>query len=106
MTPETERLVIAMLRRIERNTLLIESQEIDNMMTQAELALALGAVADSQKTMNDQLVKAQAELIAAIQNAGNTTPAVDAALARLQAAVDAGKAVAQALDDMNPDPAP
>jgi hypothetical protein len=89
MTPETERILLATLRRIERNTLIIEAQEIDIMMTQAELAAALTAV-------SDQLAKATNEIVAALAAAGGTTPAVDAAVARLRAA-------AQALDDMNPD---
>jgi peptidoglycan hydrolase CwlO-like protein len=70
------------------------------MATQAEQAAKLSAVAD-------QLDKATAEILAAIQalkdaqaNAGNTTPEEDAATARLSTA-------AQALDDINPDaPAP
>jgi len=70
------------------------------MATQAELAAHLGKI-------GDQLDKAQAEIVAAIQalkdaiaNAGNTTPEIDAALARLDTS-------AQGLDDINPDqPAP
>ena len=66
------------------------------MMTQAELELALAAV-------KDQLVKASIEiqariaaLILAVEQAGATTPGVDAAVAGL-------KNVAQMLDDINPD---
>jgi hypothetical protein len=68
------------------------------IMTQAELAAHLTAV-------DDQLDKATAEILAAIQalkdalaNA-QTSPEVDAAVARLDAA-------AQALDDINPDTGP
>lgn len=58
-------------------------------MTQKELAEALQKV-------NEQLQKAIKEIVTAVQNAGNTTPEVDAALQALQNA-------AQALDDLNPD---
>lgn len=61
-------------------------------MTQAELATALGNVAD-------QLNKGIAEVVAAIAQSGNTTPATDAAVNRL-------KAAAQALDDLNADSPP
>jgi len=68
------------------------------MTTQAQLAALLA-------TISDQLEKASAELVAEIQtlsdavaNAGGTTPEVDASVARLQA-------IAQKLDDMNPDAA-
>ena len=69
------------------------------MATQEELAASLGAV-------KDQLTKASAEITTrigalsdALTAAGNTTPAVDAALASVQA-------IAQILDDINPDAAP
>lgn len=69
------------------------------MTTQAQLAIALAAI-------SAQLEKASAELVTEIQtltdavgNAGGTTPEVDASLARLQA-------IAQKLDDMNPDVPP
>lgn len=62
-------------------------------MNQTDLLQALNAV-------GDELQKATAEIVAAVSNAGSTTPEVDAAVARLQAA-------AKALDDLNPDaPAP
>lgn len=64
----------------------------DLEMTQAELKTALDA-------LGDQLVKATNEIVAAIAASGSTTPAVDAAVIRLQA-------VAQALDDLNPDAPP
>lgn len=59
------------------------------MATLADFTTALNGV-------NDQLQKALAEIQAEIANIGQSTPAMDAALARLQAA-------AQALDDLNPD---
>lgn len=69
------------------------------MATQAELAASLSAV-------GDQLDKAQAEILAEVQAlkdalaaAGATSPEVDAAVARVQAA-------AQSLDDVNPDVVP
>lgn len=62
------------------------------IMNQADLATALN-------NFGTQLEKALSELIAAIQNAGNTTPEVDAAVQRLQG-------VAQQLDDIVPDAPP
>ena len=59
------------------------------LMNQAELAVALSGVAD-------ELTKATAEIVAAIANAGTTTPEVDAAVAKLQG-------LAKALDDLNAD---
>ena len=58
-------------------------------MNQTELLTALTAV-------SDELAKATTEITTAIANSGTTTPEVDAAVARLQAA-------AKALDDLNPD---
>jgi hypothetical protein len=62
------------------------------MTDQTTLAATLSSIAD-------QLTKATAEIVAAIAAAGNTTPAVDAAVAKLQG-------LAQALDDLNPDAPP
>ena len=66
------------------------------MANQAELEVSLAAI-------KDQLVKASIEiqariaaLILAVEQAGATTPGVDAAVAGL-------KNVAQMLDDINPD---
>jgi hypothetical protein len=70
----------------------IEQLKEQMTMNQTELAAALTAV-------GDQLSKATNEIVVAISNAGVTLPAVDAAVARLQAA-------AQALDDLNPDTPP
>ncbi len=69
------------------------------MATQAELAAKLTSI-------GDELDKAKAEIVAAIQalkdalaSAGATTPEVDAAVVRLEGS-------AQALDDLNPDATP
>ena len=105
MTEFTERAMIAMLRRIERNTLLIEAQGLDIEMNQAEMAEALVGIGESLAGVGTQLGKAQAEIVAAIAAAGNSTPAVDAALANLQAVSDALAAASQSLDDLNPDAA-
>ena len=58
-------------------------------MNQQELQVQLG-------NLGEQLNKALGEIRTEIENAGNTTPEVDAALQRAQE-------VAQALDDLNPD---
>lgn len=63
------------------------------IMTQAELATALGDI-------STQFQKGIDEVVAAVAASGQTTPDVDAAVAKLRAA-------AQTLDDINPDaPAP
>ena len=74
----------------------IEKELSDIMATQDELAAKLSAI-------GDELDKATAEIVAAIQAlkdalaaAGSTTPAVDAAVTRLETG-------AKALDDLNPD---
>jgi len=61
-------------------------------MTKAELAQALS-------DLGDQLAKALEEIRVALENAGNTTPEIDAALAK-------AKEVGQSLDDLNPDAPP
>jgi ABC-type transporter Mla subunit MlaD len=61
-------------------------------MTKAELAQALS-------DLGAQLTKALEEIRVAIENAGNTTLEIDAALA-------GAKEVAQSLDDLNPDAPP
>lgn len=60
-------------------------------MNQAELKNALTAIGDT-------LGKATDEIVLALNNLGQTSPEVDAAVERLRAA-------AKALDDLNPDPA-
>ena len=80
-------------------------QEI--LMNQAQLAAALGTVASSLTAVGQQLDKATQEIVTAVQNAGNTSPEVDAALEQLTAVSTALSAAAQGLDDLNPDaPAP
>ena len=96
----------AALTRIERNSLVLQIQGIDIMATQAELATALEGLATGLTGATDQLAKAQAEIIAALASSGNTSPAVDAAVAKLTAGINALKAMSQALDDMNPDAPP
>ncbi len=59
------------------------------IMTQAELATTLGDI-------STQFQKGIDEVVAAVANSGQTTPEVDAAVAKLRAA-------AQTLDDINPD---
>lgn len=77
----------------ERVLVAVRNLERRIVMNQTDLLQALNAV-------GDELQKATAEIVAAVSNAGSTTPEVDAAVARLQAA-------AKALDDLNPDaPAP
>lgn len=83
--------------RILAHLIYIERRLRKIIMTQAELA-------DHLTKVDDQLDKATAEILASVQAlkdalaaAGNTTPEVDAALARLDTS-------AQTLDDINPDP--
>jgi hypothetical protein len=60
-----------------------------NLMTKQEFTDAINVVSDTlQKALN--------EVVAAVGASGNSTPEMDAALTRLQAA-------AKALDDLNPD---
>jgi ABC-type transporter Mla subunit MlaD len=74
--------MILALLRIDRKTRRI-------IMNQTELAQALA-------DLGAQLTKALDEIVAAIAAGGQTTPEVDAALAN-------ARAVAQSLDDLNPD---
>lgn len=66
------------------------------MATQAELAQQLRDITAQNEKARAEILARVAELEAAIQNAGNSTPEVDEALAALRASV-------QADDDMNPD---
>lgn len=77
-------------------------------MTQDELAATLEGVDTKLDAVGVQLVKAQGEITKQIADlkaavGGNTTPAVDAAMTKLQTAVDKLTPVAQALDDVTPD---
>lgn len=65
-------------------------------MNQAELAQALTDASAQAEKAKAEIVAKVAALEAAIMAAGNTTPAVDAALAALNGQV-------QSLDDLNPD---
>jgi hypothetical protein len=70
------------------------------MSTQAELAAQLSTIGDQLDKASTELVNEIQALTDAVKTAGNTTPEVDASLARLTA-------IAQKLDDMNVDvPAP
>jgi uncharacterized coiled-coil protein SlyX len=66
------------------------------MTTQAELAQALSTVSDQLEKASTELSTEIQTLTDAVANAGATSPEVDASVARLQA-------LAQRLDDMNPD---
>lgn len=75
-------------------------------MKQTELATALDGVATNLTAVSDQLVKATNEIVTAVGNQGNTTPEVDAAVAKLQTISDALAPIAKALDDLNQDVQP
>ncbi len=75
-------------------------------MNQTELRDALTAVGASLSAVSGQLAKATDEIILAIQNAGTTSPEVDAAVANLVAVSTALATASQALDDLNPDATP
>ena len=71
------------------------------MASQAEEAAKLTALSEQLTKANDEIQKAIADLKTALDNAGQTSPEVDAA-------TEALTAKAQALDDIVPDvpPAP
>jgi ABC-type transporter Mla subunit MlaD len=73
------------------------------LMNQAELKTALDSIGTALGSVATQLEKATNEIIIAIQNAGSTTPEVDAAVANLQAVATALTTASQSLDDLNPD---
>ena len=75
-------------------------------MNQTELRDALAAIGAALAAVGTQLQKATDEIILAIQNAGATTPEVDAAVANLVAVASALTTASQALDDLNPDAVP
>lgn len=80
-----------------RRTLLTILKTLERIMaTQAELAAQLLAVRDQLGKASAEITARVAVLEAAIVAAGNSTPEVDAAL-------EAVKQIAQALDDLNPD---
>lgn len=66
------------------------------MATQAELAAQLIEITAQNEKARTEILAKVADLEAAIETAGSTTPEVDAALAALKASV-------QADDDLNPD---
>jgi len=65
-------------------------------MNQAELAQALTDLKTQADKAKQEIVNKVADLEDAINNAGSTSPDVDAALAALKSSV-------QGLDDLNPD---
>ena len=67
------------------------------MTDQATHAAELAAIKDQLTKASGEIVAKVAALEAAFAAAGGTTPEVDAAVADL-------RAIAQALDDLNPDP--
>ena len=67
------------------------------MTDQSTHAAELAAIKDQLTKASGEIVAKFDALAAALAAAGSTTPEVDAAMADL-------KAVAQALDDLNPDP--
>lgn len=75
-------------------------ERLDSIMaTQAQLEASLGQVGDQLDKAKGEITAAIDQLKTEVQNAGNSTPGVDAAMARLSAA-------AQALDDVVPDTNP
>jgi ABC-type transporter Mla subunit MlaD len=84
----------------------IEQLKEQLTMNQAELATALAGIGTALTGVGTQLEKATNEIVVAISNAGVTSPAVDAAVANLQAVSTALATAAQTLDDLNPDAPP
>ena len=66
------------------------------MATQAELQASLDSLATQLDKVSVELNAEIANLTQAVQDAGNTTPEIDASLAKIQSVVDA-------LDALNPD---
>jgi uncharacterized protein involved in exopolysaccharide biosynthesis len=81
---------------------LLRSIRMDN----AALSTALDGVSTQLGAVGDQLTKAMGEIQAEIVNGFQTTPAVDAALAKLQTLAATLATASQALDDLNPDAPP
>lgn len=67
------------------------------MQTQSELYQSLMQIKDQLVKSAGEIVARVSALEAAMETAGMTSPAVDEAMQEL-------KAIAQALDDLNPDP--
>jgi ABC-type transporter Mla subunit MlaD len=75
----------------------------DVHMNQTELLDALTGISTNFGDGLAQLDKGIAEVIAALNKQGQTTPEVDAAVANLSAVAQALRASTQKLDDLNPD---
>lgn len=84
----------------------ITQQLKEIVMDMTQLQTTLATVASDLGAVSTQLDKATNEIVLAISNAGNTTPAVDAAVAQLQAVAAALRTASQGLDDLNPDAPP
>lgn len=81
-----------------QNKLIIKKQR-RIMSTQAELRAELESLTAQNEKAKGEILGKIADLEAAIENAGNTTPEVDAALTALKTSV-------QGTDDIVPDAAP
>lgn len=88
--------VVRLLKQINRKA--------DKIMgSQAEDAQVLRDLATGLTDVSTQLDKATAEIIAALQNQGNVTPELQAAVDALTPIKDSLKTKSQTLDDLNPD---
>lgn len=86
--------------KLDDDTTKLIIQKLNTIMAnQDELAAELTALKEQADKANAELVQKIADLEAAIVAAGNTTPAVDAALAALKTSV-------QSVDDIVPDAPP
>ena len=93
-------LITAVILAAQLALLGLTFERLGKIMTdQTTLASDLAAIKDQLTKAAGEIVAKVAALEAAVSASGGTTPEVDAAVADL-------KAVAQALDDLNPDPAP
>jgi ABC-type transporter Mla subunit MlaD len=77
----------------------INSAKEEIMATQAQTTQAVNALKDQVVKSRDEIVARLAELQTAVDNAGNSTPEMDAALEGLRTAV-------QGVDDIVPDAPP
>ncbi len=108
--------VLVQLARIEEFLLHLHKEIRNIMASQAELAASLTAVntqlndiateVDKVSGETSTLVKAVADLTAALEAGGATSPEVDAALAAVQASTSALATKVAAVDDLVPDAAP
>jgi hypothetical protein len=92
----TIRLVRAQQQLALQTTTLINLLEGTDMATEAQLIASLDANTAKTQKIVAEVTAATAQMAAALAAAGNTTPAVDEAMARLDAALTVA-------DDLNPD---